>query len=84
MEPGRCAGGEEAPSAPAPSRAAVRNVRENLLFASACNAPGVPLEAGALYPVLGVLLSPMVAAAAMSLGSVSVIANALRLGAQEP
>ncbi len=65
------------------SRAAVRNIRENLLFAFAYNALGVPLAAGALYPVLGVLLSPMVAAAAMSLGSVSVIANALRLRAQK-
>jgi Cu+-exporting ATPase len=61
------------------SRATLRNVRQNLFFAFAYNALGVPIAAGALYPVLGVLLSPMLAAAAMSVSSVSVIANALRL-----
>jgi Cu+-exporting ATPase len=63
------------------SQAAVANIRQNLFFAFIYNALGVPLAAGALYPFLGVLLSPMVAAAAMSLSSVSVIANALRLRA---
>jgi P-type Cu+ transporter len=58
------------------------NIRQNLVFAFIYNAAGVPLAAGVLYPVLGVLLSPMVAAAAMALSSVSVIANALRLRAQ--
>jgi Cu+-exporting ATPase len=61
------------------SRATMRNIRQNLLFAFGYNALGVPLAAGALYPLLGVTLSPMAAAAAMSLSSVSVIANALRL-----
>ena len=61
------------------SRATMANVKQNLVFAFAYNALGVPLAAGALYPVFGLLLSPMVAAAAMSLSSVSVIANALRL-----
>jgi Cu+-exporting ATPase len=61
------------------SRATMRNIRQNLLFAFGYNALGVPLAAGVLYPVLGVALSPMIAAAAMSLSSVSVIANALRL-----
>jgi Cu+-exporting ATPase len=61
------------------SRATRRNVRQNLFLAFAYNALGVPLAAGALYPLFGVLLSPMIAAAAMSLSSVSVIANALRL-----
>ena len=59
--------------------ATLRNIRQNLFFAFAYNAAGIPLAAGGLYPVMGVLLSPMVAAAAMSLSSVSVIANALRL-----
>jgi len=59
--------------------ATMRNIRENLLFAFIYNALGVPVAAGVLYPVLGVLLSPMLAAAAMSLSSVSVIGNALRL-----
>jgi Cu+-exporting ATPase len=57
----------------------VRNIKQNLGFAFVYNALGIPLAAGPLYPVLGVLLSPMFAAAAMSLSSVSVIGNALRL-----
>jgi Cu+-exporting ATPase len=61
------------------SRATVRNIRENLFFAFVYNVIGVPLAAGVLYPVFGLLLSPMVASAAMSASSVSVIANALRL-----
>jgi Cu+-exporting ATPase len=61
------------------SRATMRNIRLNLFFAFVYNALGVPLAAGLLYPLFGVLLSPMVASAAMSLSSVSVIANALRL-----
>jgi len=60
-------------------RATLRNVRQNLFFAFAYNALCIPLAAGALYPVFGRLLSPAVAAAAMSLSSVTVIANALRL-----
>jgi Cu+-exporting ATPase len=61
------------------SHATRRNIRQNLFFAFAYNALGIPLAAGLLYPLTGALLSPMVAAAAMSLSSVSVIANALRL-----
>jgi Cu+-exporting ATPase len=61
------------------SRATLRNIRQNLFFAFVYNALGVPIAAGVLYPVFGVLLSPILAAAAMSLSSVSVIANALRL-----
>ncbi|MEZ6242940.1 MAG: heavy metal translocating P-type ATPase [Phycisphaerales bacterium] len=61
------------------SRATMRNIRQNLFFAFAYNAIGVPIAAGVLYPVFGLLLSPMIAAAAMSFSSVSVIANALRL-----
>ena len=61
------------------SRATIRNIRQNLFWAFVYNAAGVPVAAGILYPFLGVLLSPMIAAAAMSLSSVSVIANALRL-----
>jgi Cu+-exporting ATPase len=61
------------------SRATVRNVRQNLFFAFVYNALGVPVAAGLLYPSLGLMLSPMLAAAAMSFSSVSVIANALRL-----
>ena len=57
----------------------MRNIRQNLFFAFVYNALGVPVAAGVLYPVFGMLLSPMLAAAAMSLSSVSVIANALRL-----
>jgi Cu+-exporting ATPase len=62
------------------SRAVMRNIRQNLFLAFIYNAIGVPIAAGVLYPVVGLLLSPMIAAAAMSLSSVSVIANALRLG----
>jgi Cu+-exporting ATPase len=61
------------------SRAVMRNIRQNLFWAFAYNAIGIPVAAGALYPIFGLLLSPMIAAAAMSLSSVSVIANALRL-----
>jgi len=61
------------------SRATVRNIRQNLFFAFAYNLLGVPVAAGALYPWFGLLLSPMIAAAAMSLSSVSVVGNALRL-----
>jgi Cu+-exporting ATPase len=61
------------------SRATMRNIRQNLMFAFAYNALGVPVAAGALYPMFGLLLSPMVASAAMTLSSISVIANALRL-----
>jgi Cu+-exporting ATPase len=61
------------------SRATMANIRQNLFFAFVYNALGVPVAAGALYPSLGILLSPMIASAAMSLSSVSVIANALRL-----
>jgi Cu+-exporting ATPase len=61
------------------SNATMRNIRQNLAFAFLYNAAGVPIAAGALYPLFGILLSPMVGAAAMALSSVSVIANALRL-----
>jgi Cu+-exporting ATPase len=61
------------------ARATMQNVRQNLLFAFAYNAIGVPIAAGALYPLLGLLLSPMIASLAMTFSSVSVIANALRL-----
>ena len=61
------------------SRATMRNIRQNLFFAFVYNAAGVPIAAGALYPAFGFLLSPMVAAAAMALSSVSVISNAARL-----
>lgn len=61
------------------SRKTMANIRQNLFFAFAYNTAGVPIAAGVLYPVFGVLLSPMLAAAAMSLSSVSVIGNALRL-----
>jgi Cu+-exporting ATPase len=61
------------------SRATMGNIRQNLFFAFVYNALGVPIAAGALYPFLGVLLSPMIASAAMTFSSVSVIANALRL-----
>jgi Cu+-exporting ATPase len=61
------------------SRATLRNIRQNLALAFVYNGIGIPLAAGALYPLFGLLLSPMVAAAAMTLSSVSVIGNALRL-----
>lgn len=61
------------------SRQSMRNIRQNLFFAFVYNGAGVPVAAGVLYPLLGVMLSPMLAAAAMSLSSVSVITNALRL-----
>jgi Cu+-exporting ATPase len=61
------------------SQATMRNIRENLFFAFVYNALGIPIAAGVLYPVFGLLLSPVIASAAMSLSSVSVIANALRL-----
>jgi Cu+-exporting ATPase len=57
----------------------MRNIRQNLFFAFVYNSLGVPIAAGVLYPWLGLLLSPMIAAAAMSFSSVSVISNALRL-----
>jgi len=61
------------------SKSTVRNIRQNLFFAFIYNALGVPLAAGILYPLTGLLLNPMIAALAMSLSSVSVILNALRL-----
>ena len=61
------------------SRATLRNIRQNLFFAFVYNALGVPVAAGVLYPAFGLLLSPMLAAAAMSFSSVSVVYNALRL-----
>ena len=61
------------------SQSTMRNIRQNLFFAFIYNALGVPIAAGVLYPVFGILLSPMIASAAMSLSSVSVIGNALRL-----
>ena len=65
------------------SQATMRNIRQNLFFAFAYNAAGIPIAAGLLYPITGALLSPMIAAAAMALSSVSVIANSLRLNALE-
>jgi len=61
------------------SRATMRNIRQNLFFAFIYNALGIPIAAGALYPYFGILLNPMIAGAAMSFSSVSVILNALRL-----
>ena len=61
------------------SRAVMHNIQQNLFFAFIYNALGVPIAAGALYPFLRILLSPMIAGAAMSFSSVSVIGNALRL-----
>jgi P-type Cu+ transporter len=61
------------------SRATMRNIRQNLVFAFAYNVIGIPIAAGVLYPNFGLLLSPIIAALAMSLSSVSVIGNALRL-----
>jgi Cu+-exporting ATPase len=57
----------------------MRNIRQNLFFAFVYNALGVPVAAGVLYPFFGILLSPIIAAAAMALSSVSVVANSLRL-----
>jgi Cu+-exporting ATPase len=61
------------------SQATMRNIRQNLFFAFVYNAAGVPIAAGVLYPFFGVLLSPIIAAAAMALSSVSVVGNSLRL-----
>jgi Cu+-exporting ATPase len=61
------------------SRSVLNNIRQNLFFAFAYNALGIPIAAGALFPVFGITLSPMIAAAAMSASSISVISNALRL-----
>jgi len=61
------------------SQATMKNIRQNLFFAFLYNAGGVPIAAGVLYPLFGILLSPIVGAAAMALSSVSVIGNALRL-----
>jgi Cu+-exporting ATPase len=66
------------------SRATMRNIRQNLFFAFAYNAAGVPVAAGVLYPAFGLLLSPIIAAAAMALSSVSVVGNALRLRSFRP
>jgi Cu+-exporting ATPase len=61
------------------AQATISNIKQNLFFAFVYNAAGVPVAAGILYPLIGTMLSPMLAAAAMSLSSVSVIGNALRL-----
>ena len=61
------------------SKATMKNIRQNLFFAFFYNAVGIPIAAGVLYPFFGILLSPMIAAAAMSFSSVSVISNSLRL-----
>jgi Cu+-exporting ATPase len=61
------------------SRATMRNIRENLFFAFFYNALGIPIAAGVLYPVIGLLLNPMIASAAMSASSISVVVNSLRL-----
>jgi len=61
------------------SRSTMRNIRQNLFFAFVYNIVGVPIAAGVLFPVFGLLLSPMIASAAMTFSSVSVIMNALRL-----
>ncbi|HEY3581176.1 MAG TPA: HAD-IC family P-type ATPase, partial [Pyrinomonadaceae bacterium] len=66
------------------SRATMQNIKQNLFFAFVYNTLGVPIAAGVLYPFFGLLLSPMIAAAAMSFSSVSVIANALRLRTENP
>jgi P-type E1-E2 ATPase len=65
------------------SEAVMSNIRQNLFFAFFYNAAGVPIAAGVLYPVFGILLSPIIAAAAMALSSVSVVGNALRLRSSE-
>jgi cation transport ATPase len=64
------------------SEKTMANIRQNLVFAFIYNVAGIPIAAGVLYPVTGMLLSPMIAAAAMALSSVSVITNALRLRTQ--
>src|SRR3546814_16421532 len=61
------------------SRATMRNIRQNLMFAFGYNAPGIPVAAGVLFPAFGLLLNPLIAAAARSRSSLSVITNALRL-----
>ena len=61
------------------SEATMSNIRQNLFFAFIYNAAGIPIAAGLLYPIFGILLSPIIAAAAMALSSVSVVTNALRL-----
>jgi cation transport ATPase len=61
------------------SKSVMHNIRQNLFFAFIYNSAGVPIAAGALYPVFGLLLSPVIAAAAMAMSSVSVVGNALRL-----
>jgi Cu+-exporting ATPase len=61
------------------SAATMHNIRQNLFFAFVYNAAGVPIAAGVLYPLFGILLSPVIAAAAMALSSVSVVGNSLRL-----
>ncbi len=61
------------------SKATMKNIRQNLFFAFVYNLVGVPIAAGVLYPIFGLLLSPMIASAAMTFSSVSVILNALRL-----
>jgi Cu+-exporting ATPase len=63
------------------SRATMANIRQNLFFAFVYNAAGIPIAAGVLYPAFGILLSPIIAAAAMALSSASVVGNALRLRA---
>jgi Cu+-exporting ATPase len=63
------------------SQATMSNIRQNLFFAFIYNAAGIPIAAGVLYPAFGILLSPIIAAAAMALSSVSVVGNALRLRA---
>jgi Cu+-exporting ATPase len=65
------------------SEATMSNIRQNLFFAFIYNAAGVPIAAGLLYPIFGILLSPIIAAAAMALSSVSVVTNALRLNRVE-
>jgi Cu+-exporting ATPase len=65
------------------SQQTMRNIRQNLTFAFIYNTAGIPIAAGVLYPFFGILLSPIIAAAAMSLSSVSVITNALRLRTQK-
>jgi Cu+-exporting ATPase len=62
----------------------MRNIKQNLFFAFAYNAVGIPIAAGVLYPIAGILLSPIFAGAAMALSSVSVVTNALRLRNAEP